>query len=130
MGTVFQIPWTYAFKKESQWLDKGIATIKELGFKTAAMALSDNAVNIDEFGTVTALNQNTTVFITAAIKDDPQRRNVMLNLKTVPLQPESLTLSINGEEGEIVLDKLLLEQLKQHRTTGEPLGEALLPDFG
>ena len=25
---------------------------------------------------------------------------------------------------------LLLEQLKQHRTTGEPLGEAFLPDFG
>lgn len=47
MGTVFQIPWTYAFKKESQWLDKGIATIKELGFKTAAMALDNNSVSID-----------------------------------------------------------------------------------
>jgi hypothetical protein len=25
---------------------------------------------------------------------------------------------------------LLLEQLKQHRTTGEPLGDAFAPDFG
>lgn len=39
MGTVFQIPWTYI---------DDIATLKTLGFKTAAMALSDNSVRIDD----------------------------------------------------------------------------------
>ena len=45
MGTVFQIPWTY-FKEE--WPDVGIECLKELGFKTAAMALSDDSVSIDD----------------------------------------------------------------------------------
>ena len=41
MGTVFQIPWTY--------LDKGdISSIQQLGFKTAAMALRDDSVSIDD----------------------------------------------------------------------------------
>lgn len=38
MGTVFQIPWTYI---------DDISSLKEYGFKTAAMALSDNSVSID-----------------------------------------------------------------------------------
>ncbi len=39
MGTVFQIPWT--------WLDpKWIQSLQNLGFKTAAMALSDDSVSI------------------------------------------------------------------------------------
>ncbi|MBO5371911.1 MAG: RNA methyltransferase [Lachnospiraceae bacterium] len=38
MGTVFQIPWTYI---------DDISFLHKMGFKTAAMALSDNAVNID-----------------------------------------------------------------------------------
>lgn len=45
MGTVFQIPWTY-FDKD--WPEGGMAILKELGFKTAAMALSDNSVSIDD----------------------------------------------------------------------------------
>ena len=40
MGTVFQIPWTFV---DSDWQ----AQLKELGFKTAAMALCDDTVNID-----------------------------------------------------------------------------------
>ena len=42
MGTVFQIPWTYLDKENS------ISILKEMGFKTAAMALSDDSVNIDD----------------------------------------------------------------------------------
>jgi len=38
MGTVFQVPWA--------WLEGEIAQLKKLGFKTAAMALSDNSVTI------------------------------------------------------------------------------------
>lgn len=47
MGTVFQIPWTYFDEKTSSWPDAGISLLQKLGFKTAAMALSKEAVNID-----------------------------------------------------------------------------------
>lgn len=47
MGTVFQIPWTYFNKKDTAWPDEGIRYLHELGFKTAAMALSDDSVSID-----------------------------------------------------------------------------------
>jgi len=41
MGTVFQIPWTFLNE------EKGVSELKELGFKTAAMALTDDSVSID-----------------------------------------------------------------------------------
>lgn len=40
MGTVFQIDWTY--------FDGEISTLRKLGFKTAAMALDDNSIGIDD----------------------------------------------------------------------------------
>lgn len=46
MGTVFQIPWTF-FDSKSNWPYDGIKNLKNLGFKTAAMALTDNSVSID-----------------------------------------------------------------------------------
>ena len=63
MGTVFQIPWTYIcpdIPKKSpenlkykmtntnppKWPEDGMKQLKELGFKTAAMALSDKSVSI------------------------------------------------------------------------------------
>ena len=46
MGTVFQIPWTIL--EEEAWPLKAINELKALGFKTAAMALSDNSVPIDD----------------------------------------------------------------------------------
>ena len=48
MGTVFQIPWTFIDEKEGQWPFPRMQTLKQLGFKTAAMALSDVAVSIDD----------------------------------------------------------------------------------
>lgn len=47
MGTVFQIPWTFISDKECDWPEHGMKKLKELGFKTAAMALTDIAVDID-----------------------------------------------------------------------------------
>ncbi len=47
MGTVFQIPWTYIGTESGSWPQDGMTLLKELGFKTAAMALSDEAVSID-----------------------------------------------------------------------------------
>lgn len=46
MGTVFQIPWTYLAKDASQWPGDGMDLLRKSGFKTAAMALSDDSVSI------------------------------------------------------------------------------------
>lgn len=65
MGTVFQIPWTYicpdipkkspenlkyklSNTKPPTWEKDGINQLQKLGFKTVAMALTDNSVSIDD----------------------------------------------------------------------------------
>lgn len=48
MGTVFQVPWTRIGSTAADWPASGLALLKQLGFKTAAMALSDNSVSIDD----------------------------------------------------------------------------------
>lgn len=48
MGTVFQIPWTFLGYEEAEWPQPGMNLLKELGFKTAAMALSDDSISIDD----------------------------------------------------------------------------------
>lgn len=51
MGTVFQIPWTYLGGKGhevSEWPQPGMQLLKNMGFKTAAMALNDNSISIDD----------------------------------------------------------------------------------
>lgn len=48
MGTVFQIPWTYIGENHTDWSKNGIELLHNLGFKTAAMALDDNSVSIDD----------------------------------------------------------------------------------
>lgn len=40
MGSVFLVPWT--------WIDNPVETLKEQGFRTAAMALSDDSVSLDD----------------------------------------------------------------------------------
>ena len=50
MGTVFQIPWTVIGTNAADWPHPGLETLKGMGFKTAAMALSDRAVSIDDPG--------------------------------------------------------------------------------
>lgn len=47
MGTVFQIPWTY-FDKNASWPDGAMDVLHKLGYKTAAMALRDDSVSIDD----------------------------------------------------------------------------------
>ena len=47
MGTVFQIPWTY-FPEDAPWPEGGMALLRRLGFKTAAMALRDDSLSIDD----------------------------------------------------------------------------------
>ena len=48
MGTVLQVPWTRIGTSPSDWIENGINLLHSLGFKTAAMALSDNSVSIDD----------------------------------------------------------------------------------
>lgn len=48
MGTVFQVPWTYLGNETSQWPQPGMKLLHEMGFRTAAMALNDNAISIDD----------------------------------------------------------------------------------
>lgn len=48
MGTVFQIPWAFIGTKAADWPSKGMEKIKEMGFQTAAMALSDNSISISD----------------------------------------------------------------------------------
>ena len=45
MGTVFQIPWTFV-DNSVIWPEEGMKILRELGFKTAAMALKENSVSI------------------------------------------------------------------------------------
>lgn len=48
MGAVFQIPWTRVGDTAADWPQPGLQRLKTLGFRTAAMALSDTAVSIED----------------------------------------------------------------------------------
>lgn len=58
MGTVFQVPWTYLDNNSIEIThtennspdtsQSGLNSLKKLGFKTAAMALSDDSITIDD----------------------------------------------------------------------------------
>ena len=43
MGTVFQVPWTWL---DNDWPYPGVQILQSLGFKTAAMALSEDSISI------------------------------------------------------------------------------------
>ena len=47
MGTVFQVPWTRIGECAADW-PRGIERLRALGFKTVAMALTDESVGIDD----------------------------------------------------------------------------------
>ena len=56
MGTVFQVPWTRIGEEadpragKGAWAEDGLPLLHELGFATAAMALSDDSVPLDDAG--------------------------------------------------------------------------------
>ena len=54
MGTVFQIPWTYIGARSADWPQPGLARLRALGFQTAAMALSLEALSIEDSRLVSA----------------------------------------------------------------------------
>jgi tRNA G18 (ribose-2'-O)-methylase SpoU len=48
MGTVFQVPWTRIGEPVADWPEAGMARLHALGFKTAALALKDDSVSLDD----------------------------------------------------------------------------------
>ena len=46
MGTVFQVPWTFLGSEDDHWPQPGLDRLKAMGFRTAAMALSDDSISI------------------------------------------------------------------------------------
>ncbi len=48
MGTVFQIPWTFIGDTTADWPEAGMERLNRLGFKTAAMALREDTLSIDD----------------------------------------------------------------------------------
>ena len=65
MGSVFLVPWT--------WIDTPISHLNQLGYKTAAMALSDNSVSIDD----EALNNEPCLAIIMGTEGDGLADNVI-----------------------------------------------------
>ncbi|MCD8147563.1 MAG: RNA methyltransferase [Clostridiales bacterium] len=47
MGTVFQVPWTRIGETAADWPHPGMERLRALGFRTAAMALTDDALSIE-----------------------------------------------------------------------------------
>ena len=47
MGTVFQLPWAY-LPESSGWKERGANLLRSFGFKTAAMALREASIDIDD----------------------------------------------------------------------------------
>lgn len=55
MGTVFQVPWTFIkddnemrCERENLWPKQAIMELRDLGYKTVALALTDDSVSIDD----------------------------------------------------------------------------------
>ena len=48
MGAVFQLPWAWIGQGEGQWPRAGLALLREMGFRTAAMALSGSSISIED----------------------------------------------------------------------------------
>lgn len=48
MGTVFQVPWCRIGSEARVWPHDGLKTLADAGFTTAAMALTDDSVSLDD----------------------------------------------------------------------------------
>ena len=80
MGTVFQVPWTYM---DENWTQQ----LRDLGFKTAAMALCDDSVSIDD----AALNREEKLAIVLGTEGD--------GLKTTTIADCDYTVKIPMSHG-------------------------------
>ena len=77
MGSVFLIPWT--------WLDEPVEQLRQYGFRTAAMALSDDSVSIDD----TCLLQEPRLAIIMGTEGDGLPKETIINADYVVRIPMS-----------------------------------------
>ena len=47
MGTVFQVPWAHIGAELSDWPGPGLEQLRQMGFRTAAMALREDSLPVD-----------------------------------------------------------------------------------
>ena len=76
MGSVFLVPWT--------WLDAPITSLHDYGFHTAAMALSDNSISLDD----------------VRLKDEP-RLAVIMGTEGDGLPQQTITQADRSEERRV-----------------------------
>ena len=74
MGTVFQIPWTY-LPDDLNWAQNGIRYMNLLGFRTVAMALAENTLDIDD----KSLNSQERLAIIMGTEGDGLSKNTIEN---------------------------------------------------
>lgn len=48
MGTVFVVPWARLGEHKEDWPEAGLARLEKMGFATAALALNENSLRIDD----------------------------------------------------------------------------------
>ena len=48
MGAVFQVPWAYISADLADWPGPGMERLRAMGFRTAAMALRDDSLSVDD----------------------------------------------------------------------------------
>lgn len=96
MGTVFQIPWTRIGEDVRDWAAEGVPLLHELGFTTAAMALSDDSITLDELAALTGRPSRADA--AAATSDDEPAGAPALGASAEP-QPQPLAL-VFGTEGD------------------------------
>ncbi len=48
MGTVFVVPWARLGEDKADWPEAGLSRLEEMGFATAALALNENSLRIDD----------------------------------------------------------------------------------
>jgi tRNA G18 (ribose-2'-O)-methylase SpoU len=48
MGTVFQVPWARLGEDSGEWPEKGLGILHSHGFRTAAMALREDSISVDD----------------------------------------------------------------------------------
>jgi len=48
MGTVFMVPWARLGDSPADWPDKGMARLRDMGFQTAALALEEDSMSLDD----------------------------------------------------------------------------------
>ena len=48
MGTVFQVPWTRIGTEPGDWPDDGLARLRDMGFASAAMALREESLSMED----------------------------------------------------------------------------------